>query len=169
MNVKQVMIPTLVARSGMSVREFFEECSRVSSPGLPYCDDSGSICGRVTLKNILMRSCLPEFMVELAMVLREAIASHPLLSKYFQVLTVKDLIPEAYREKIPQMIPMGRFGRPDDHAGAALFLASDLSAWVTGITLPVDGGALTAAGFYRLEGDRWTNAPVVADAGIQPA
>ena len=74
MNVKQVMIPTLVARSGMSVREFFEECSRVSSPGLPYCDDSGSICGRVTLKNILMRSCLPEFMVELAMVLGEQLS-----------------------------------------------------------------------------------------------
>jgi len=35
--------------------------------------------------------------VELAMVLREAVASHPLLSKYFRFLTVKDLIPEAYR------------------------------------------------------------------------
>jgi NAD(P)-dependent dehydrogenase (short-subunit alcohol dehydrogenase family) len=78
-------------------------------------------------------------------------------------------IPEQYKDKIPLMIPMGRFGQPDDHAGAALFLASDLSAWVTGITLPVDGGALTAAGFYRVEGDRWTNAPVLADAGIHPA
>ena len=77
-------------------------------------------------------------------------------------------IPDEYRERIPHMIPLGRFGRPDDHAGAALFLASELSAWVTGVTLPVDGGAIAAAGFYRLEGDRWTNAPIVSAAGIRP-
>ncbi len=74
MNVKQVMIPTGVARSGMTVREFFEECSRVGAPGLPFCDASGAIRGRVTLKNILMLSCLPDFMVELAMVLGEQLS-----------------------------------------------------------------------------------------------
>ncbi len=83
-------------------------------------------------------------------------------------IPLSEWIPERYRDKIPLMIPMGRFGRPDDHAGAALFLASELSSWVTGITLPVDGGAITAGGFYRLEGDRWTNAPILADAGIHP-
>ncbi|MBK7948451.1 MAG: glucose 1-dehydrogenase [Deltaproteobacteria bacterium] len=77
-------------------------------------------------------------------------------------------IPEKYASKIPLMIPLGRFGRPDDHAGVALFLASDLSAWVTGVTVPVDGGAIAAAGFYRSADGAWTNAPIVADAGIQP-
>lgn len=77
-------------------------------------------------------------------------------------------IPQVYAEKIPLMIPLGRFGRPDDHAGVALFLASDLSAWVTGVTVPVDGGAIAASGFYRLADGSWTNAPIVADAGIQP-
>jgi NAD(P)-dependent dehydrogenase (short-subunit alcohol dehydrogenase family) len=32
------------------------------------------------------------------------------------------------------------FGRPEDVANAALFLLSDASAWITGVTLPVDGG-----------------------------
>ena len=36
--------------------------------------------------------------------------------------------------------PLGRYGRPDDIAHAAVFLASDESAFVTGITLTVDGG-----------------------------
>jgi 3-oxoacyl-[acyl-carrier protein] reductase len=36
--------------------------------------------------------------------------------------------------------PMGRFGEPDDIARAVAFLASDDAGWVTGVTLPVDGG-----------------------------
>jgi len=38
--------------------------------------------------------------------------------------------------------PMGRIGEPDDIAGAALYLVSDASAWVTGATLVVDGGGM---------------------------
>jgi 3-oxoacyl-[acyl-carrier protein] reductase len=77
-------------------------------------------------------------------------------------------IDEEHKERIPDMIPLGRFGRPDDHAGAALFLASELSSWVTGVTIPVDGGALAASGFYRTPSGRWTNAPIVSGAGIRP-
>ena len=37
-------------------------------------------------------------------------------------------------------IPMGRASQPEEIAGVALFLASDLSSYVTGVTIPVDGG-----------------------------
>jgi NAD(P)-dependent dehydrogenase (short-subunit alcohol dehydrogenase family) len=40
-------------------------------------------------------------------------------------------------------IPMGRAGQPRDFVGAALFLASDESAWVTGAKIVIDGGAGT--------------------------
>jgi NAD(P)-dependent dehydrogenase (short-subunit alcohol dehydrogenase family) len=76
-------------------------------------------------------------------------------------------IPEKYRDRIPNMIPLGRFGRPDDHAGVALFLASELSSWITGVTIPVDGGAIAASGFYRTASGEWTNAPIVEAPGIQ--
>jgi NAD(P)-dependent dehydrogenase (short-subunit alcohol dehydrogenase family) len=36
--------------------------------------------------------------------------------------------------------PLGRLGEPGDVASAALFLASDEAAWITGVVLPVDGG-----------------------------
>lgn len=37
-------------------------------------------------------------------------------------------------------VPLGRHGAPSDIAGAALFLSSDAASWITGQTLPVDGG-----------------------------
>lgn len=45
------------------------------------------------------------------------------------------------------VIPMGRRGRPEDIAGAVLFLLSDLASWVTGQLLPVDGGASIRPGY----------------------
>ncbi|GES32296.1 SDR family NAD(P)-dependent oxidoreductase [Streptomyces angustmyceticus] len=42
--------------------------------------------------------------------------------------------------------PLGRVGRPEDVAAAVAYLASSDAAWVTGVTLPVDGGVLVANG-----------------------
>lgn len=44
--------------------------------------------------------------------------------------------------KFLSRIPMGRFGEPDELIGPTLFLASDMSTYVTGATLVVDGGYL---------------------------
>lgn len=49
------------------------------------------------------------------------------------------------------MPPLGYFGTPDDVAAAVLFLASDLSRFVTGTTIHVDGGNWAAGGWRRLE------------------
>jgi len=75
-------------------------------------------------------------------------------------------IPPERQQFVPYWTPLGRFGTPEDAAGAALFLASDLSQWITGTTIHLDGGALAAGGFYRVPGGGWTNMPVVTGAGI---
>ncbi len=51
---------------------------------------------------------------------------------------------EEHEAALARRLPTKRLGVPEDIAGAALFLASDLSAWMTGHTLVVDGGALVA-------------------------
>ena len=47
---------------------------------------------------------------------------------------------DAVKERFKAMVPMGRIGKPEEIASAAVFLASDESSYVTGIDLPVDGG-----------------------------
>ena len=49
----------------------------------------------------------------------------------------------ARSQAIVARTPLGRWGAPGDIAGPALFLASPLAAFVTGVILPVDGGYLT--------------------------
>lgn len=43
-------------------------------------------------------------------------------------------------QRIIGSTPMGKFGEPDDMGGTVLFLLSDLSGFITGIVIPVDGG-----------------------------
>jgi NAD(P)-dependent dehydrogenase (short-subunit alcohol dehydrogenase family) len=67
---------------------------------------------------------------------------------------------DEHRDRVPQWVPVGRFGTPDDIAGVALFLASDLAAFVTGTTVHADGGSLAAGGWFRRPDGTWTNRPL---------
>jgi 3-oxoacyl-[acyl-carrier protein] reductase len=53
-----------------------------------------------------------------------------------------DALASASRDEIFAAIPLGRVGRPEEIAGAVLFLASELSTFVTGEILNVNGGAV---------------------------
>ena len=51
-----------------------------------------------------------------------------------------EALPEEVRTKMLGAIPMGRFGQPEDVANVVLFLASDMSSYMTGQVLPICGG-----------------------------
>ena len=46
------------------------------------------------------------------------------------------------KQQVAQTVPLGRLGTPTDIANACLFLASDMSAWITGSVIDVNGGLL---------------------------
>jgi NAD(P)-dependent dehydrogenase (short-subunit alcohol dehydrogenase family) len=47
-------------------------------------------------------------------------------------------------EKFMLRTPMGRVGQAEELVGPVVFLASDMASYVTGVTLPIDGGFLAA-------------------------
>jgi NAD(P)-dependent dehydrogenase (short-subunit alcohol dehydrogenase family) len=55
----------------------------------------------------------------------------------------------AYREKMEKQIPAGRFATPDDIGALVAFLMSPQAAYITGATIPIDGGLMASMGLQR--------------------
>jgi 3-oxoacyl-[acyl-carrier protein] reductase len=61
---------------------------------------------------------------------------------------IERMAPPGSQNRWGAAVPMGRPGHVDEMAGAAVFLASELSSYVTGDTIHVDGGTYAAGGWY---------------------
>jgi hypothetical protein len=72
MELKNVITPTGVARTGMTVREGFRESLGCAVPGIPYVDESGKVVGRFSIRETLRRACIPDVMVRYADLLGDA-------------------------------------------------------------------------------------------------
>jgi len=62
-----------------------------------------------------------------------------------QILNKLHPTPESRRDFINRNIPAGRFGEPEEAAAAIAFLVSSQASYITGVTIPVDGGAMRLA------------------------
>jgi NAD(P)-dependent dehydrogenase (short-subunit alcohol dehydrogenase family) len=62
---------------------------------------------------------------------------------------IRQVAPPGSEERFGFTVPMGRAGHVDEMAGAAVFLASDMSGYITGQTIHVDGGTQAASGWYH--------------------
>jgi NAD(P)-dependent dehydrogenase (short-subunit alcohol dehydrogenase family) len=100
-------------------------------PPLPTYSYSASKAGLHHLTRVLARELGPRHITV------NTIAPGPFESK-MMAATLR-----TFGEAIAQSAPLRRIGRPDDMAGAAVFLSSRAGAYVTGAVLPVDGGIAT--------------------------
>ena len=69
------------------------------------------------------------------------------------------LVPDELRDRWPIWVPICARRQPADNADVVLFLASDLSRFLTGHVIPTDGGTVAAGGWFRTVKGRWTNRP----------
>ena len=147
-------------------------CSRAVIPVLLAQGDGGSIVNVSTIeafRAIPTRAVYSAFKAAITGLTRSLAVEYgrngirvnaiaPDVTETLQVPYSKWLSPED-EQMIPAWVPIGRFGQPADTAGIALFLASDLSAFVTGTTVHADGGTYAASGWFPTEEGGWTNRP----------
>ena len=134
------------------VRENFTSVTNFVRAAVPLMSDGGSI---INLTSIEAHRAGPGYAVYSAM--KAAVAS---LSKSLALelgdrrirvnCIAPDVIPTpGIGVELPEHTPIPGPGHVDDVVGAALYLAGDLSTFVTGSTVHVDGGNTAAAGWYR--------------------
>lgn len=69
-----------------------------------------------------------------------AVSPGPVETNFFDGMGLSDKEIEGFAEQITEVVPLGRFGKPEELAGAAAFLLSDDASYVTGVDMVVDGG-----------------------------
>ena len=141
LNVKGIFHLTKFLRPLLEVNATNENPSRVINigsidgihvPSMETYAYSASKAGVHQLTRHLAKFMAPKVTVN-------AIAPGPFESKMMHATL------EAFGDAIAQGAPMKRIGQPSDMAGAAIFLASQASSYITGAILPVDGGIATLA------------------------
>lgn len=132
MNLMHCVLPGMVERGGGKVVNIASDAGRVGSSGEgPYSACKGGIIAmtktlarELATKGVRLNTVCP------------GLTETGMLESFMQGAGNPDKLREAYR----RAVPIGRLGKPEDIAGAVLFLASDDAEFITGQTISVSGG-----------------------------
>ena len=123
---------------------------RVTQTALPFLQDGGRIVNMASISGVLGFFGQANYASAKAGIIAfTKVLSRELASRRINVNAVAPgvvltemgaSIPEAARQQMLSQIPMRRFGEPEEIASVILYLCSDLSSYVTGQTLHVNGG-----------------------------
>jgi 2-hydroxycyclohexanecarboxyl-CoA dehydrogenase len=132
MNLLHCVLPGMAQRGGGKVVNIASDAGRVGSSGeAPYSACKGGI---IAITKTLARELAGKG-VRLNTVC-PGLTETAMLEAFMQGAGNPDKLREAYR----RAVPIGRLGKPEDIAGAVLFLASDDADFITGQTISVSGG-----------------------------
>lgn len=106
----------------------------LTTAGLPQAAYASSKAGLIGLTRDLAQQWTP----------RKGIRVNALAPGYFESEMSATLVPGYLESTVIPRTLLGRIGRAEELSAALLFLASDAGSYVTGITLPVEGGMLTS-------------------------
>lgn len=129
----KTFLPGMIERGRGSIITMASSASRLASG-----DPIGAPTGYATAKAGVVR---------LTQEVAKEVARHGVRVNCVSPATIlterlRKMIPEDRREQMKAMHPLGRLGTPEDVALAFLFLASESSSWITGVTLDVAGGQI---------------------------
>jgi NAD(P)-dependent dehydrogenase (short-subunit alcohol dehydrogenase family) len=125
--VTRALLPQLAAAGGATVVNVSSDAGRVGEPGLVAY--SAAKAGIIGFTKALAREVGPQ------LVRVNCIA--PGLTRTPAAAAVVESMTE---RSVARLYPLGRIGEPEDSAHLILFLSSDLSSWMTGQVVSVDGG-----------------------------
>lgn len=132
LNMLHCVLPGMVARGGGKVVSIASDAGRVGSSGeAVYSACKGGI---ISITKTLARE-LASKGVRLNAVC-PGVTETNMLAEFMKGAGNPDKLAEAFR----RAIPVGRLGKPEDIAGAVLFLASDDAEFITGQAISVSGG-----------------------------
>jgi len=132
MNLLHCVLPGMVARGGGKVVNIASDAGRVGSSGeAPYSACKGGIIAmtktlsrELATKGVRLNTVCP------------GLTETGMLESFMQGAGNPDKLREAYT----RAVPIGRLGKPEDIAGAVLFLSSEDAEFITGQTISVSGG-----------------------------